>query len=246
MAKALGEVLAVDCAYSQSQKSIVFRREAFRKFSRTIAPYVHSSMQYKILPEHRGEYNKKVESSSCCSGSVILPARILEKRKASPTQMRKPRRYDLTVEGAHTYLVGGNSNGIAVHNSPEVTPGGRALKFWSSIRLEVKRWFKSEINGESGRIGHDQQIKTVKNKTFVPYREARVPIHYLKGIRLDADLKNAALAYGVVKSTQRGIVYHGSIEELKGKFWATEAEFYASVPVAKVRKEIMETALNPN
>lgn len=79
--------------------------------------------------------------------------------------------------------------------NPETTSGGQALKFYSSMRLDVRKVSKSEIFNEAKQqIGHDQRIKIVKNKTAPPYREAQVPIFYGSGIRQVDDIMSAAQA----------------------------------------------------
>ncbi len=72
--------------------------------------------------------------------------------------------------------------------NPETTTGGNALKFYSSIRLDVRKVSKSEVLDErKEQIGHTQRIKNIKNKTAPPFREAAVPINYLSGVRLADD-----------------------------------------------------------
>lgn len=67
--------------------------------------------------------------------------------------------------------------------NPETTPGGMALRFYSSIRLDARRVSKSEVLDENkAAVGHSIKVKVVKNKTATPYREAIVPINYKTGI----------------------------------------------------------------
>ena len=88
-----------------------------------------------------------------------------------------------------------------VFGSPEVTTGGRALKFYASVRLEVRRIAASK-NGtikEGDRvIGHKLNIKAVKNKCAMPFRETVVDLYYMTGFAQDDDLVNYALKIGVL------------------------------------------------
>lgn len=89
-----------------------------------------------------------------------------------------------------------------VFGNPEVTTGGRALKFWSSVRLETRRLSKTdggEIKDEQGvHIGHRMRIKNVKNKVGPPYRETIVNLMYATGFDLRLDVVEYALQVGAV------------------------------------------------
>lgn len=86
--------------------------------------------------------------------------------------------------------------------NPETTPGGNALKFYASLRLEVRRVSKSEIIDENKyQIGHDQRVKVVKNKISPPFREAVVPINYVQGVRVVDDAVRVAQIVGAMSSS---------------------------------------------
>src|SRR5205823_1880871 len=101
------------------------------KLHELVAPYVHPSMQYKLLERFRGRF--AVEAEFATPVLMPVPARIVDIRIKPPT--RSTHRFDIEVEGSHNYL----ADGVIVHNSPETTSGGRALKFYSSVRLDVRR-----------------------------------------------------------------------------------------------------------
>lgn len=80
----------------------------------------------------------------------------------------------------------------------ETTPGGKALGFYASVRLEVKKG-KNIIGANDEIIGNEIKIKSTKNKTGLPWRTAELKLIFRKGINLSAALLEAALARGVIK-----------------------------------------------
>jgi recombination protein RecA len=93
-----------------------------------------------------------------------------------------------------------------VFGSPEVTTGGRALKFYASVRLEVRR-----VAGSKGGTlkegdlvyGHKINIKAVKNKVAMPFRECQIDLFYESGFQCDEDLFQHALKIGVLTGTAK-------------------------------------------
>ncbi len=122
-----------------------------------------------------------------------------------------------------------------VFGNPEVTPGGRALKFYSSVRLDIRR--VESIKDKGVVIGNRLRIKVVKNKVAPPYREAIVDLIFGKGVSKLADLFDVAVKAGVIKKA--GSYYsYGDIKLGQGRDNAIN--FISDHPeiLEKVRKEV--------
>jgi recombination protein RecA len=94
-----------------------------------------------------------------------------------------------------------------IYGSPEVTPGGRALKFYSSVRIDIRR--VEQIKDGADIIGNRTRAKVVKNKCGAPFKQAEFDIMYGKGISREGSLLDVAVSFGFVKKSGAWFTYEG-------------------------------------
>ncbi|MCK9428753.1 MAG: recombinase RecA [Candidatus Omnitrophica bacterium] len=116
--------------------------------------------------------------------------------------------------------------------SNEITPGGNALKFYSSVRLDIRR-IESIKDKDSLVVGNKVKIKVVKNKVGPPFREVVVDIIFGKGIDFVADLVNIAVEKNVIQKSGSWYSYK---DEKIGQGIDSVVEFLYNKP--EVKKEI--------
>jgi recombination protein RecA len=178
---------------------LVFSVAATAKFQKLVAPYLHPSMEYKLLPKFRGQFG--VEAEFVPAEVRPQPARILDIHVKPPT--RSMNRFDIEVEGGHNYFV----DGVMVHNSPETTTGGKALKFYASVRLDIRRIETLKDGTEA--VGNRTKVKVVKNKMAPPFKVAEFDILYGIGISREGSLIDLGVEQAIVRKSGAWYTYDG-------------------------------------
>ena len=91
--------------------------------------------------------------------------------------------------------------------NPETTTGGRALKFYSSVRIEIRR--SEQIKNGSDVVGNKTNIKVVKNKVAPPFKTTQVDIIYGKGISRDGEVLDLATENDIIEKSGAWYAYQG-------------------------------------
>ena len=178
---------------------LVFTTAASEKFQKLIAPYVHPSMDYKLLPRYRGQFS--VEAEFAAAELRLQPAQVLDVHVKPPA--RSMNRFDIEVEGNHNYFV----DGVMVHNSPETTTGGKALKFYASVRVDVRRI--ETLKDGTDAVGNRTRAKIVKNKVSPPFKVAEFDILYGVGISREGSLIDLGVEQTIVRKAGAWYTYDG-------------------------------------
>ena len=126
------------------------------------------------------------------------------------------------------------------YGNPETTPGGRALKFYASVRLDVRK------SGQPIKVGNEAvgvkvRVKVVKNKLAPPFREAELEIYFGRGLDPVADLVNVAVAAGVIEKAGSWFSY-GELRLGQGKEKAAEALRERPELLEEIRTKVLERA----
>ena len=125
--------------------------------------------------------------------------------------------------------------------NPEVTPGGRALKFYASVRLDIRRIETLKEGTEA--VGNRVRVRVVKNKVAPPFKEAEFDIMYGLGISVEGDVLDLAVANKIVQKSGAWFSYG---DQRLGQGRENVRQFLRDNPelTVKLRREVIE-AINP-
>jgi recombination protein RecA len=181
-----------------AQKAVLtFDTASSRRFLELVAPFVPESMGCKLPPDLRGQCDIEPEFVEPVRRPV--PARVLDVHVKPKT--RSMHRFDIEVEGSHNYF----ADGVMVHNSPETTTGGKALKFYASVRIDVRRIETLKDGGEA--VGNRTRAKIVKNKVAPPFKQAEFDIVYGEGISREGSLIDVGVEQGLIRKSGAWYTY---------------------------------------
>ena len=128
--------------------------------------------------------------------------------------------------------------------NPETTPGGRALKFYASVRLDIRRIETIKSGTES--IGNRVRVKVVKNKVAPPFRVAEFDVMYGEGVSKEGGLLDVGVAMGVVDKTGSWFTYEetrlGQGREASKDFLRANAAIASEIE-SKIRGKVDEVAI---
>ena len=125
--------------------------------------------------------------------------------------------------------------------NPETTTGGRALKFYASVRMEIRR--AGSINEGDQAVGNKVRVKVVKNKLTSPFKQADFDIMYGSGISAEGDVVDLGANLGIIKKTGTWYSYGddrlGQGREYAKKFLKDNNDIFL-----KIEKEIRDKILS--
>lgn len=213
------------------QPTLKFDQKNTDKFLSLIKKYVYPSMDYKLLPQYRGRFSVKPVFNKISLRPIAVDVLDIKEKPKTRSMMR----FDIQIAGTHNFL----ADGAIVHNSPETTPGGLALKFYSSVRINLRRI--AQIKHGDEIIGSRIKAKIVKNKVAAPFKITEFDIYYNEGISYLADILNTGLKQEIVKKAGSWYQYENT---KLGQGMEGAKAFLKENPeiIKKIKKAIVEQA----
>jgi len=159
--------------------------------------YIPKCMRYKFykdlsfIPQSKTEIQEE---------SILIPVRVYKIDKINKKQYR----YNLEIKDNHNYF----ANGVLVGNSNITTPGGKALKFHSSVRVQTYR-VKTLKKGDKP-VGSRIKAKVTKNKVAPPFNSGEFEIYNDEGISQTADIIRIAMRHNIIKKSGSWLSFEGN------------------------------------
>lgn len=121
-----------------------------------------------------------------------------------------------------------------IYGNPEVTTGGRALKFYATLRMDVRK--KEQIKNGNEIVGNKIKVKIVKNKVAAPFKEAEFDLFFSSGVDNDGCIIDAGVTKGVIQKSGAWLSYKDNIMHCQGRDKAIK--FIKENP--NIRQEILD------
>lgn len=182
-----------------NKKAIIFNSENTKILHEKIYKFVPKSMNYKLHPNFRNTddnisndlYDGRSYENSF--KNITYETEVVDVSVKPKTKGME--KFDIEIEDNHNYIV----DGMVVHNSPETTAGGNALKFYASVRMDIRRIGSIKIKDDV--VGNQTRVKIVKNKVAPPFRQVEFDIIYGEGVSKRGELIDIGVKLGIVEKS---------------------------------------------